>query len=92
LNLALLLRIPISIIKHAYNSSLIKLSWNPTVKNRNTYPKEMARLYFFDLDTSHTISTTTRNTRKKAHHIPALNMVPIASQLLSSGREASKKR
>jgi hypothetical protein len=37
------------------------------------------------------ISTITRPTRKNAHHIPALNTVSTAPQLLSSIRFVNKK-
>lgn len=47
--------------------------------------------YFLTLDTMIKIITTTKPTRKKAHHIPALNIVSIAPQLLKTNRVKKKR-
>lgn len=47
--------------------------------------------HFFAFEIKNRINTTTNPTRKNAHHIPALNIVSTAPQLLSSIRFVNKK-
>ena len=47
--------------------------------------------YFLTLDTMIKIITTTKPTRKKAHHIPALNIASTAPQLLKTNRVKKKR-
>jgi hypothetical protein len=53
--------------------------------------KTYMQAYFLAFDTIHTINAITPNMRIKAHHIPALKMVPMASQLLRKGMAANNK-
>jgi hypothetical protein len=56
-----------------------------------TTEKKVSSRYFLALETIQTMSAITPNIRIKAHHMPALKMVPMASQLLRKGMAANNK-
>jgi hypothetical protein len=48
--------------------------------------------FFLPLENNHNITNTTKNTNIKAHHMPALKIVPIASHPETNNKANTEKK